>query len=303
MTIIGKILTFLIFFVSIVFLGFAITINVLNKDPKTRQSWVDVAREYRDKIVPALQKDLETKDKEIADLRSELANLTRKMAEEQKKAKAQIDQAEDRAFRAQTERDTAVKNFEDKQSAVTIAINELTQRRQEVLTLHEQIKQQNITIANQQAEMAKLTNEKIQLEAKANTLQDRLNQLQRDYLQLVKEREAERERGTAGIATPVAGGQDTIARYPPPEDIQGRVLEVTPDGLVELSVGSDHGLMRGHTLEVFRLHPKPQYLGVVKIVEVTQHRSVGQLVMPQARTLVKRGDLVANRIMTAGPQR
>ena len=54
----------------------------------------------------------------------------------------------------------------------------------------------------------------------------------------------------------------------PPEDVKptldGLVLAANKDGLVEISLGSDDGLERGHTLEVFR---GSRYLGRIEVFQ------------------------------------
>jgi hypothetical protein len=66
-------------------------------------------------------------------------------------------------------------------------------------------------------------------------------------------------------------------------------------GLVILSIGSDAGLKKGHTLEVFRLGKQPKYLGWITIVEAAATAAVG---IPTSRltTPIEPGDRVANRI-------
>jgi hypothetical protein len=93
--------------------------------------------------------------------------------------------------------------------------------------------------------------------------------------------------------------REAMVRRPPPEDVSGRIKSVSPDGLVEITIGSDQGLLKGHTLEVFRNGTRPQYLGVLKIVEVTPHAAVGLLMTPQFRKLVQPNDQVASRIVPA----
>ena len=62
---------------------------------------------------------------------------------------------------------------------------------------------------------------------------------------------------------------------PAPNCAEGVVQEVSPKGFVRISIGSDDGIQRGHTLEVYRLAP-PTYLGRLLIVDVTPHNSVGK---------------------------
>ncbi|MSR31702.1 MAG: hypothetical protein EXR99_09375 [Gemmataceae bacterium] len=86
---------------------------------------------------------------------------------------------------------------------------------------------------------------------------------------------------------------------PPPDNIEGLVKVADPTGLVKISVGSDAGLARGHTLEIYRLSAvasQSKYLGTIRILEVTPHEAVGQPVRPLADK-AREGDRVASRIL------
>jgi hypothetical protein len=60
-------------------------------------------------------------------------------------------------------------------------------------------------------------------------------------------------------------------------------------------LGSDDGLKKGNTLEVYRLDP-PKYLGAVRIVEVTPKKAVANPVEAMLGA-VKTGDRVASQIL------
>jgi hypothetical protein len=86
---------------------------------------------------------------------------------------------------------------------------------------------------------------------------------------------------------------------PPSEDVEGVVKAVdAKSGLVTISIGSDAGLTKGHTLEVFRLNPA-KYLGTVRIIEVTPQQAVAQ---PGSRMSapVQAGDKVSSRLLGPG---
>src|SRR5262249_10327003 len=54
-------------------------------------------------------------------------------------------------------------------------------------------------------------------------------------------------------------------KNPPAENVEGMVTKVDAQtGLVTVSVGSDDGVQKGNTLEVYRLNPA-KYLGTVRI--------------------------------------
>jgi hypothetical protein len=60
-------------------------------------------------------------------------------------------------------------------------------------------------------------------------------------------------------------------------------------------VGSDDGVVKGNTLEVFRLNPAAKYLGTVRVLEAKPHEAVAQ---PVNRLLapIQQGDKVASKV-------
>src|SRR5262249_32169389 len=63
-------------------------------------------------------------------------------------------------------------------------------------------------------------------------------------------------------------------RNPPAVYVKGTIERVDArDGLLEVSIGGDNGLKKDHTLEVFRLSPKAEYLGTLRLVEVYHHKA------------------------------
>ncbi len=85
-------------------------------------------------------------------------------------------------------------------------------------------------------------------------------------------------------------------KSPAPADLQGVVKNISQDGnLVEISIGSDDGLQRGHTLEVFRLKPQPAYLGIIRIVETRAKDAVGVSIRPEYFGQIQAGDQVGSK--------
>jgi hypothetical protein len=296
MTVIGKILTFIIFFMSLVFLGMAITINQLNKDPKTKQSWVDVAKHFREVEIPKLQKDIAVKDSLIIERDAEILKLKNEIAQVRQDWEREVRQARDQAAADRAEAQKAKADFEKSQVAVQNLEIELSKRREEAIALQEVIKQKELTNASIQADLVRATNEKIAAQVAAQTYMERVRTLEKQNLDLVRALE---EANQQNLERPTT--KTEIVRRPPPDDVRGIIKAVGQDGLVSISIGSDAGLLRGHTLEVFRTEPKPQYLGVVQIIEVSPHESVGKLLTPQFKKAVQPNDQVASKILPSRP--
>src|SRR5439155_27242967 len=87
---------------------------------------------------------------------------------------------------------------------------------------------------------------------------------------------------------------------PPPAYVKGRIEQVddADKSLVKISIGSDSGIRKDQTLEVFRVSPSPKYLGRLVIVNAGVHDAVGRLVrqpgMPAEA--VQAGDQVASTL-------
>jgi hypothetical protein len=93
------------------------------------------------------------------------------------------------------------------------------------------------------------------------------------------------------------GQVTTEAKNPPAKDVEGVIKRVDAgSGLVTVSVGSDAGLVKGNTLEVFRTTaPTPKYMGTIQVLEVSPREAVCRPVgrMPGVPSV---GDRVASRL-------
>ena len=66
--------------------------------------------------------------------------------------------------------------------------------------------------------------------------------------------------------------------------------------IVEISLGSDDGLARGHFLSVYRTNGKGKYLGEIKMIYITPDRSVG-IIIDRAKTgIIQKGDNVTTKL-------
>jgi hypothetical protein len=105
----------------------------------------------------------------------------------------------------------------------------------------------------------------------------------------------------AGASAPGSNGIKINAPNPPAVKVQGEIVRVHEEDntLVEISIGSDKGVNKNHTLDVYRMAPKAQYLGMIRILDSYHHKSVGRLVTTDSsayRPQLKQGDTVASSI-------
>ena len=85
---------------------------------------------------------------------------------------------------------------------------------------------------------------------------------------------------------------------PPAVLVNGKVEKVEGTDML-ISLGTDHGVNKNHTLDVYRLLPEPKYLGMVRILDANTHKSVARLIPsgnPAFRPVLREGDLVTSKV-------
>jgi hypothetical protein len=100
----------------------------------------------------------------------------------------------------------------------------------------------------------------------------------------------------------VGAARSSTAKNPPAVFVRGIITQVLRDrGLVEISLGSDQGVNEGNTLEVYRLKPKPEYLGTIKILDAQHTKAVARIMKSEngiRHNPMVKGDEVASKILT-----
>jgi hypothetical protein len=96
--------------------------------------------------------------------------------------------------------------------------------------------------------------------------------------------------------------QDAEPAEPPPPALQGRLTKVNSlTGRVEINIGSDDGLARGHVLSVYRAHQskpssaEPVYVGRIRILSIDPDQAVAEIIDRLERERFEEGNLVSPR--------
>jgi hypothetical protein len=232
-------------------------------------------------------------------------------AEAQRAADGRVAEVEAKRTRLQTDLETQIAantNLQKensrllkettKQGALSSAqLAEVQMRQSNVDKLRQSLKaetERNITLV---AENTRLRGETVSAQVQAKAFKDISQRLEKQ-VQAMAIREAQSSKSVGGPIARRAG-----ERNPPLENVEGLIRDLDSSGrLVTLTIGSDHGLSRGQTLEAFRLSPIPsqsKYLGTLRIIEVRPTQAVaeptGRLAAP-----LQVGDRVASRIMSGG---
>jgi hypothetical protein len=218
----------------------------------------------KDDQVKKLQEEVKAKSDQLADLQ----------ATEQKR---KLEQATDKATLESIQADLKRRQADVEQLRATLTTE---------LEKNKQLVDQNNT----------LRQEKVTAEIKANALAVRNSEMEAKLQDLARE--------IARAKSPLAGGpggKTGTGKNPPAENVEGLIRQSDASGLVKITIGSDAGLVKGNTLEVFRLSTvadQSKYLGTIKIIDVSATEAVGQP-MGRMADKVQVGDRVASRILGA----
>ena len=88
-------------------------------------------------------------------------------------------------------------------------------------------------------------------------------------------------------------GDPALYASQPPAGIRGTVTEIRPGGFIEISIGRDSGLVRGHQLDVVRhRNGRSSLIAKVEITDVAVDRAVARIMPEFRRGNVQRDDEV-----------
>ncbi len=290
MTIYGKILIFMNLVFSLLTGAFIVTAYVnrtnwkaaydqLDKNYKVAEANADAyyaeakeAAKRADEDVKRITRELQTKQKDFDDLTRDRDRIQKEWDAEKQKALASNTNA-------------------------TNSDAELKRRQSEVGALETRLADANARYLKLQQDFKQEQDKETAATIAYNSEHDRNLRLLETHKAVVQEYELAK-RKLANLGASGTGGP--LTRNPPPEDVEGIITESDPKtGLVTISIGSDHGLSVGNTLDAFRTKPEPKYLGTIRILDVQPHKAVGRLTAPPRYGPLKEGDIVATKIMSA----
>jgi hypothetical protein len=173
------------------------------------------------------------------------------------------------------------------------AIAELATVKEEVKLLQGVIKKREDTILTMEDSVKRYRGEAAANEAKYLATLTR-NEFLVSRIQELEQKAAKEKAGPATVAV-----KNVNDLNPPSGYVKGKIEQIDSKdrNLVRVSVGSDHGVGMNNTLEVYRLNPRAEYLGVIRIVDLHPRNAVGQLIRANsAKTPLQEGDIVASSL-------
>lgn len=281
MTQLGKLLVVAITVLAMVFLGLSTVVFM------TADNWKEKALAESKKLQTA-QGDLTKAQDEVARITTELARL----ADEHKNAIAVKDQGiKDLEGRVKTLDGDLVqvrKELSVAQQTATLTSTESGTRVAETEALRASLKSAQDQANTLKLQEADLNQRIVDLGKNLDTARNINGRLREEVATLS---------GTLSKAGLSADVRNVKALANPPE-VEGMIHRVDAQAEhVELTIGSDDGLVPGHELFVFRRTPRAQYIGKIRIIATDPERSVATVVgKTYLGTKVTEGDIVSTTI-------
>jgi small-conductance mechanosensitive channel len=287
MNLIGKIFTVLIFVMSVTFMAFTVMSYA------TRKNWRLVA----DNPTPTLEQPHGGLSQQLADERK----LNQKLQDDNEKANRALasQETEDRQVRADLETENARLNKEKEEHERVIA--EKTRDAENAIAA---LKAEHETLARLREEAETLRGEikKAHEERDASfkqvvTLTDQLNSAANDRTRLTERNvqlAADYAKAVEALRYNKIDWKGDYKSKQPPAGTQGIVLAVPEQNLVEISIGADDGLRKGHKLEVMRAGGA--YVGRIEVQQTTPDRAVCRVIPDMLRSPLQRGDRVFDKL-------
>lgn len=282
MSFVGKLLVVLQVVLSICFMTFAGAVYATHKNWKQKHDTVNTQlQQTKTGLNSAITKlgDSENKHKIDMDaLRKEADSLT-----------ADVQKLESDNTMLLARQESLELNSNVAQEQAKNALSESAARNTE----SSELRKQNQTItASRDVELRgrlKLEDDLREANGKVATLNSSLKKQLRDIALYQKKL---RQLGVTADTTTLA------ARQQPPQAVDGKVKRVTKSSrgtvkLLEITIGSDDGLVEGHELIVYR---GDKYLGKIRIVETSTDKAVAEVVSAAKTGLIKEGDIVATKL-------
>jgi hypothetical protein len=82
-----------------------------------------------------------------------------------------------------------------------------------------------------------------------------------------------------------------------PPRVDGLVAAVLGGGMLEINIGSDSGVQKGHKLDLYRIGSTGnKYVGRIEVLKTAPDKSVCKIIPSFQQSEVQKGDRVASKI-------
>lgn len=273
MTLLGKVFTGLVFLLSVIFFALSVAVNASHINQK------ELAAKYQTEASDAQRRNSE--------LQNQLENYKTELAIEQAARRSALGSLQTQLKGRQSELETQEATLADVRSQLTrlIQTENATQLELKAKTADNDLLRNQLKSAREDRD---------QLFQRLVTAKDSINRLQGTYDSLsARARQLASDHTAAKEQLEILGiDEKTLLKAPPP--VNGEVLSVETNGLVEVSLGRDDGMRAGFTLEV---HRNGQYLGRLKVRKVRDDKSIAEILVGYQKGYIQAGDRVDSKLL------
>lgn len=281
----GKIFVVLILVFSLVFMSLAVAVYA------THKNWHDVVKNTEPGKPLGLESQLRAAQTTNDELNQKLAALEQKLQSEEASRREAIAKLENEKVQL-VEQVTGLQTKEDQlveSERKAVATMEATQ--QTLVALRDEVDKLRQEIRTVQAEKEDNFQQVVKLTDELHQSQSELTRLNERSLQLTEQVARQKtvlEMHDLDEFEPLDGR---------PPRVDGVVLASSSEGLIEISLGSDDGIRKGHLLEVYRLRPDvSKYLGRIEIIRTAPDKSVAKVIPEFRKGVIEKEDRVATRL-------
>jgi hypothetical protein len=285
MSTVGKVLVVAQIAFSILLMAFAAGVS------SVQTNWKQKEQTARTELKKTSEK-LNSTQQEIQKVRTAQAASEKTLKDAADKARGEADATRGRNKQLQAQLTQARTELENMRAEAEIAGQEARARRDEAVSIREVIAQlhqsRDELISNNRQQADKIVN----LEQSSKTMVEKHNQLLNKFAILEK---FIRIKGFDSDPKELAG------HFEPPPVVEGVVLKTKKGGrngseLVEIGIGSDVGLAKGHKLFVYRGVGKGKYLGTIRLDMVEYRSAVGVVIDSTKNGEIQEGDNVTTKL-------
>jgi hypothetical protein len=291
MNTLGKILVVLNFVVALVVVGFlthnyAARTNNYQTNEQLKQE-LDIARKNNQAMMDTttgLQLQLTAVKSELETKKQDIALAQAQWAVREADLQRAFKDSEDRGKLAEINFAKALQAMERMEKEVAVLKTSIEDREDRLVKLHAKHKDIQDLAMSLDRDL-KFSQDRNQI------LVGRVQELERSLSEIISGVKAD---STAALP------KDPTAANPPQKFMKGVVERVdgTDKSLVRISLGTDHGLKVGNTLDVYRTSPNPEYVGLIRIEDAHHHTAVARFVRSPGTTprVAREGDIVSSSL-------
>lgn len=276
MNLVGKIFIVLIFVMSILFMGFVVAVYA------THTNW-------RDRVMnpdTGLEAQLKNVQLEVERLTNQMTKTEQELATEKLARQNSLAQAETQKELLEKERDQLVKDYATKNEEAREAVATMNATHATLAALRTEVDKLRADILAAIDVRDDAITSLVAKTDKANGLAIEMQTLQKQAVltseQLADAMEVLRKFNLKAEPSTYSGK--------PPQGVPGIVTAAPPNGMVEISIGADDGLLVGHRLDVYR---GSTYLGKIEVIRIAPDKAVCNILPEFRKGIIQANDRVS----------